>query len=425
MWAAHYCGRSGWAASAQAALQIQRSLQDTTIHFWHLACAGASITAADSRPWWDRAHNGPVYFGGMLDPYNGTYSNVNPPLKPQINRLQELEQQSGLHVDRLLLTIGANDVEWATVAEACMPLGLLGDPGQAACLAGYASKVNQAFSVLPAHFKKLAETVASDGLALPDRIYLTGYFDPLDSLSPQPLICPGEPLASFYMRNWAVTHVENPLQKEVKSAAEQYGWHYVDGIRQEFQGHGVCHAPGTRWINSVLDSKGNQTDVDGTWHANRTGQLVLASTIYNAIASHLGTPADDGELVWYQGAIFRIAGGAPVYVSNWAAIGGPQPSRALDSTDWAELNQYPADGTFVITAAGTVFRFAGGAPIYVSNWAAVGGPQPAGAGRPVHPRARRRRLAVQPHSHLPRRRDTGQRGRCGVPVRRRRTDLRP
>ena len=213
MWAAHYCGRSGWAASAQAALQIQRSLQDTTIHFWHLACACASITAADSRPWWDRAHNGPVYFGGMLDPYNGTYSNVNPPLKPQINRLQELEQQSGLHVDRLLLTIGANDVEWATVAEACMPLGLLGDPGQAACLAGYASKVNQAFSVLPAHFKKLAETVASDGLALPDRIYLTGYFDPLDSLSPQPLICPGEPLASFYMRNWAVTHVENPLQK--------------------------------------------------------------------------------------------------------------------------------------------------------------------------------------------------------------------
>ena len=34
---------------------------------------------------------------------------------------------------------------------------------------------------------------------------------------------------------------------------------------------------------------------------------------------------------------------------------------------------YPADGTFVITAAGTVFRFAGGAALNVSNCSVLGG----------------------------------------------------
>ena len=369
MWAAHYCGRSGWAASAQAALRAQQALPDTTVHFWHLACAGARITAADKPPW---ASN-PFDAGGMLDPFDGVYGNVNPPLRPQLTRLQQLEQQSGLGVDRLLLTIGANETEWAYVAEKCLPF--VDETLQEVCLSGYASEVNHLISVLPAHFDKLANSI-TDALVPRDRIYLTGYFDPLDSLTSQPSSCWGEPVASQFLRYWAVRSVEDPLQNIVRAKARQYGWHYIDGIRQEFQGHGVCHEPRTRWINSVLDSENDQKDIYGTWHANRTGQLVIASTIYNAIAPHLGTPADDGEFVSYQGAVFRIAGGAPIYVSNWAAVGGSQPARVLDSQDWAELNKYPADGTLV-SADGAVFRFAGGAPIYVSDWAAIGGPQPA------------------------------------------------
>ena len=379
LWAARYCGRSGWAASAQAALRIQRSLQDTTIHFWHLACAGATITAADSRPWWDRDHNGPLYFGGMLDLYYGVYSDqTNPAIPAQIDRLQQLQQQTGLAVDRLLITLGANDTHWATVTEDCLnPLHRLTPHQQQVCLQGYAPRVDQSVALLPSHFDALAQALARNP-GWQGGVWINEYFDPLDSLSgPQTPFCGGEVFASQYLRNWAIAHVENPLQDDVQKAASRYGWHFVGGIRHAFQGHGVCWLdPNRRWVNSATDSLIAQGDLDGTWHANKTGQLVMASTMYNAIASHLGTPADDGELVSYQGAIFRIAGGAPVYVSNWAAVGGPQPSRTLDSAGWAELNQYPADGTLV-SGAGAVFRFAGGAPVYVSNWAAIGGPQPA------------------------------------------------
>src|SRR5262249_15963572 len=134
-WAAHYCGRSGWAASAQAALRAQEALPDTTVHFWHLACTGARITAADSAPW----TSNPLDAGGMLDYFNGPYNDVSPPLRPQITRLQQLETETGskLHVDRLLITIGANDLEWAQIARKCLP----DIDDQQRCLQGYAAKV--------------------------------------------------------------------------------------------------------------------------------------------------------------------------------------------------------------------------------------------------------------------------------------------
>jgi len=86
-----------------------------------------------------------------------------------------------------------------------------------------------------------------------------------------------------------------------------------------------------------------------------------------------------------NGAVYRVAGGAPVYVSTWAAFGGEQPvvnidSAAIDQAGggfYSHLRYYPAEGTFVRgTSTGAVFRIAGGAPIYVTTWAAFGGEQP-------------------------------------------------
>ena len=87
----------------------------------------------------------------------------------------------------------------------------------------------------------------------------------------------------------------------------------------------------------------------------------------------------DGTFVQVSGspAVYRIAGGAPLYVSNWAAVGGPQPCVTISQSQFDSLRPYPADGTFVASSGdGRVYRIAGGAPIYVSDWAAVGGPQP-------------------------------------------------
>jgi len=87
-----------------------------------------------------------------------------------------------------------------------------------------------------------------------------------------------------------------------------------------------------------------------------------------------GGPPAEGEFVSYEGHVYRIAGGAPLYVSSWSSFGGPQPTRALSSSEWSALKPVPANGTFVVSSTnGRVYEIAGGAPLYVSSWEHVGG----------------------------------------------------
>ena len=108
------------------------------------------------------------------------------------------------------------------------------------------------------------------------------------------------------------------------------------------------------------------------WEEAANG-FVGAERFWSGSSNNTGVPPD-GTLVSYQGMVYRIAGGAPLYVSNWAAVGGPQTTEALSASQWAALNAVPADGTLIAsTATGMVYEVAGGAPLYVSNWAAIGG----------------------------------------------------
>ncbi len=102
-------------------------------------------------------------------------------------------------------------------------------------------------------------------------------------------------------------------------------------------------------------------------------------------AAHLRQYPADGTLIntTNDGRVYEIAGGAPLYVSSWSAIGGSRPSVGIDGWDvanvgnpYAHLRPYPADGTFLNTSAGRVYRVAGGAPIAVSNWSVFDGVQP-------------------------------------------------
>ncbi len=77
-------------------------------------------------------------------------------------------------------------------------------------------------------------------------------------------------------------------------------------------------------------------------------------------------------------AVYRLVGGAPIYVTNWAAVGGTHPTRAMTHAQILALRPYPTDGTFVVTSGnGAVYRIAGGAPVYVSSWTPFGGSKPA------------------------------------------------
>ena len=87
-------------------------------------------------------------------------------------------------------------------------------------------------------------------------------------------------------------------------------------------------------------------------------------------------PPGEGSFVSNDGFVYRIAGGAPIYVSNWDSVGGPQPTTALSNAEFEALPQYPRDGTILDGSGGKVFIAAGGAPLYLSNWNAIGGPKP-------------------------------------------------
>ena len=76
------------------------------------------------------------------------------------------------------------------------------------------------------------------------------------------------------------------------------------------------------------------------------------------------------------GAVYRMAGGAPLFVSDWTTVGGPQPVTVLTAQQFQSLCPVPVNGTFLMTSTGAVYRVAGGAPLSIPNWAVFAGVQP-------------------------------------------------
>jgi surface antigen/uncharacterized protein YbaR (Trm112 family) len=155
-------------------------------------------------------------------------------------------------------------------------------------------------------------------------------------------------------------------------------------------------ADGT-FINSIQDGRvyrvaGGAPIYVSTWSAYGGSQAVVSVDKWaldrpDHPLAHLRSIPVDGTFIAsaQDGRVYRVAGGAPLYVSTWSIYGGPQPTTVVDkwATDnpdnpYAHLRSYPADGTLIASVQdGRVYRLAGGAPLYVSSWAAIGGTQPA------------------------------------------------
>ena len=90
-----------------------------------------------------------------------------------------------------------------------------------------------------------------------------------------------------------------------------------------------------------------------------------------------GQGVSDGSFVVVNetGEVYRIAGGAPIYVSSWNGFGGSQPTTPISQAQLNAMPTYPRDGTFLNTTGGGVSRVAGGAPEAVSSWSNFGGVQ--------------------------------------------------
>ncbi len=106
--------------------------------------------------------------------------------------------------------------------------------------------------------------------------------------------------------------------------------------------------------------------------------LSIDSNYLDGATAGAGQLYPDGTFVQVSSSpgIYRIAGGAPLFVSDWSTVGGSQPVKTLTAQQFATLNPVPANGTFLTTETGTIYRVAGGAPLAVSSWTLYGGVQP-------------------------------------------------
>jgi hypothetical protein len=91
-------------------------------------------------------------------------------------------------------------------------------------------------------------------------------------------------------------------------------------------------------------------------------------------SSHKTYRPKDGTYVESNGAVYRIAGGAPLHIGSWKAVGGPKKVEFISERQFEDLALWPKDGTFVTASDGRSYRFVGGAPLYISTWKPFGRP---------------------------------------------------
>lgn len=170
--------------------------------------------------------------------------------------------------------------------------------------------------------------------------------------------------------------------------------------------HSTLPAPITSKVRSARPSSPDGPLPDGSFGydiwTGQVGLVVGGGLIYVDSWAPFGGPQrlhmlsqnfdqwqgpQDGTFVRPAGSphVYVYVGGAAVHVQSWAPYGGPKPVRVVPANaiasagqgPWSNLAKTPKDGTFVVTVEdGKVYRFAGGAPIYVDTWAPFGGVQP-------------------------------------------------
>jgi Domain of unknown function (DUF1906) len=132
--------------------------------------------------------------------------------------------------------------------------------------------------------------------------------------------------------------------------------------------------PATEWADHqrLHQYQGGHNATYGGVTINIDSDYVDASTASGDVAFPNGTFVQvSGSTDYYE-----IAGGAPLLVSNWSDVGGAQTYTVITQQQFDALNPVPTNGTLVQTDTGAVYVIAGGAPLFVSNLALFGSPQP-------------------------------------------------
>jgi hypothetical protein len=327
-WQSRRCHRSSKAASALTAKAIEDADPHSSVTFVHVACSGAAISERDAI--------NPKAEGGILDPYMGIDPPVgSTPLPSQVSQVRTILGNRA--IDALLVQVGANDLEFGTVVNACMiqarcdlvanPASL--DPGLAPIVATglgacdvlpFASAECRAFvtalgngvagessaslfssKILPLRVKfdvlnvSLALPRAQGGLGMTaSRVFVNQYFDPTrgsDGLPCDPAangLDPFRTLPGFVLAETTFTAntVVPTLNSEIASATARHSWRLITGMAADFRTHGYCSTG--RLVNRLLDSFATQGSEHGTVHPNAAGYAQIATRMIPAVRTAVG-----------------------------------------------------------------------------------------------------------------------------------------
>jgi lysophospholipase L1-like esterase len=283
-----WCHRSHISGQAIAARELIGSHPDAGLRYVSFACSGATIDE------------------GLLGPQRGGF------LKRDEQPAQLAEQLHGLAgpIDALMISVGANDVEFAKIVGFC----LFHNPCQDSTSFGPAKKWAKIHHVPPPKLSAYV-TLRIDELGseyrrvderIPDEIprshvLIVEYFDPTRTLPTRALpdgACPifnywiiGHPengLVSPAESRWAHDDLLIPLNLAIRSAARKNGWTLVSGVDQAFDGHGICAPKAERWIRTVKESLHLQRNKSGTLHPSEPGHQATAALIEPKLAGVLG-----------------------------------------------------------------------------------------------------------------------------------------
>jgi glycoside hydrolase-like protein len=154
------------------------------------------------------------------------------------------------------------------------------------------------------------------------------------------------------------------------------------------------HQPDDIWFarwNGSATTTGDPAIPDSAWASHQRIHQYLGGHVetYGGVSINIdsnavdadtapGAPLAEGTFLSRRGetAVYRIAGGAPLPVTSWAAFGAPQPVEVVSATRWRLLPTYPRNGSFLQGGSGRVFQVVGGVARFVRSWDAFGGPQP-------------------------------------------------
>ena len=70
---------------------------------------------------------------------------------------------------------------------------------------------------------------------------------------------------------WVMNDMVPTLDGLIETSATDNGWTYVGGIRENFDGHGVCAEDD--YFRDVLESHDVQSGIDGAFHPDTSGHL--------------------------------------------------------------------------------------------------------------------------------------------------------